>query len=93
MSRNDTVVARRAGKDTTPEDQLPTASRAVRRSRASGKLLAPAGTVHVVQVWTAAPHPRYGDRVPYFVPSYLPCKTDHKLTKVCYPRRPVRTRT
>jgi hypothetical protein len=27
---------------------------------------------HVIKVSTAAPHPRYGDRVPYFTESYEP---------------------
>lgn len=77
-------------KQVIPDDQLTPASRAARRR--TGKRIYPGPLVHVVQVWTAVPHPRYGDRVPHFVPSHLQCVSDHRNTRECYVRRNVRRR-
>lgn len=79
-------------KDTTPQDQLPQESRAVRRGSGGERPIGMGVTVHVIKMWMRAPHPRYGDRLPHFTPVYLPCVADHRQTKTCYARRP-RART
>lgn len=41
---------------------------AARKRHATTRFACP----HVLQVWTWGPHPRYGDRVPFCVPSLIP---------------------
>lgn len=81
----------RAGLISTGQPVEYPARRMVRRHD-PGKPLAETGSLHLVQVWTQVPHPRYGKLRPHFVPSLLPCVSDHSFTKECYVRRGLRRR-